>query len=510
MRVRATLFTSLALLSGALHPSAQETAAPTPAPVVAAAPAPSPTPAAPTAEASFKNGFLLRTPDGRNELKLGGSIHFDARAYSGDSVAPDSFDIRAARLDLAGRLNGWMELRLQAAFEDNPYLRDAWLDMRLAEPLHVRVGQMKVPFSTEWITGTNDVNFFERSTEAPFIAYFDRGVLLWGDLADRRLTYQVGAFNGSGIETDSSRGDIDDHKDVSARLFVKPFRASGSSWARGLNLVLEGTYGSQSVTTRRFETRGLVVPTYESLGWRWRGDQVLGTDGRSTDQVAATIDSRQRLGAEVAWIKGPFTASFEWREVEYEGIDLYHDFWVGSRRALHEPVLARDGGSRHVSGWVSLFLTGEEKSVEAFGWKQPDPKQPFTPGGEGLGAWELLARVSRTDTDLQLFDTARVDGYTAEQLAGVSGAQPVADGSSLSAAVLQGADEIWEATLELNWTVNRNLRVQLAGTTVWAPNFDEGGGGILSGANSDLSDRTQVATPVERETAVLLRFMFRI
>ena len=500
--VLVTLALAAPTLLGAQEP------APTPTPPPAAAPVQPPP--KPTAEVGFKNGFTLRTPDGKNELRLGGSVHFDSRAYFGDSVAPDSFDIRRARLDVNSKLAGWMEVRIQAALEDNPYIRNAWLDLRFSDPLHLRVGQMKVPFSTEWMTQDNDINFVERAVDSPIYPFIDRGALVWGDLADKRLTYQVGAFTGAGIDADSTRGDIDDHKDVAARLFMLPFRHSDNEWIQGLNFVLEGTVGSQSVTTRRFEGRGLVTPVYESMSWRWRTEQLLGTDGRSTDQVTGEIDSRTRLGAELNWVKGPFAASVEWLEVEYDGIDIYHDFWVGSRRALREPVLARDGGVRNLSAWCSLFLTGERKTLESFGWKTPDPNRPFTPGGDGGGAWELLARVSRTETDLQLFDTARVEGYTAEELDGISGAQPVADGSAVTAAVLQGADEVWEATLQVNWTASRNLRVQLAGTTTWAPDFDEGGGGILSAANSDLSDRSLIATPVERETAILLRFIFRI
>jgi phosphate-selective porin len=489
-----------------------------------APPAPSPTPAptatptvpakpAANAEVTFKNGFTLRTPDGKNELRVGGAVHFDSRAYFGDSVAPDSFDIRRARLDVNAKLHGFMEFRIQAALEDSPYIRNAWLDLRVSDPLHLRVGQMKVPFSTEWMTLDNDVNLLERSSDTPVYPFFDRGFLLWGDLADKRLTYQVGAYTGAGVDVDAPKGDVDDFKDVTLRLFALPFKSSSHRWLQGLNLVVEGTRGAQTIASRRFDTRGLTAADYESQVWRWRGDQMIATDGRSTDQIASELDTRTRWGAEVNYVNGPFTASLEWLRVDYDNISVYHDFWVGSSRVRHDGVTGASGGVRHVSGWCSYFLTGEKKILDAFGWRTPDPKREFEPGAGG-GAWEVLGRVSNTTTDDALFDTVRVNGFTADELQ-YPGAQPVGEGSFVKASVLQGAPDLWEATLEVNWTASRNLRLQLAVTDLWAPDFalastGTASGGIISGGNSELSDRTLIGTQVERELAAMLRFIFRI
>ena len=457
--------------------------------------------------ASFRNGFTLQTADGESSLRIGGSFHLDLRAFGGDSVAPTSFDIRRARLDLRGRLRGWMTYRLQAALENEPYIRNAWVDLEFSDAVHVQAGQMKVPFSTAWATFDNQVNFVERPTAAPVYPFFDRGVMLWGKVVGDRLTYQLGAYTGAGVDVDAPRGDVDDHKDVALRLFAQPFRASSSTALQGLYVAGEGTYGAQSVPTKRFESGGLSAADLSSRIWRWRLEQVIGTDGRSTDSVSAEIGSRSRWGGEAHWLNGPFTLSFEILGLRYEDVTIYHDYMQGSNRLEHRPLLSRDGTIRCASLWASWFLTGEHKTVDAFGWRQPDPARPFRPGSGGSGAWELLARVSSTRSDRQLFDSVVVPGYTAEDLAN-SSAVPVGDGESVRAAVLDGAAEVWEATLGVNWTVNTNLRFQLNLMSLWVPD-SETNGGILSGGNSDLGDPELKNRKVDNELSAALRLIFR-
>jgi len=455
---------------------------------------------------SFRNGFTFTSDDGLDSLRIAASFHLDLRAFGGDSLAPSSIDIRRARIDLRGALRGWMTYRIQASLENEPYIRNAWVDLRFGEPVHARIGQMKVPFSTSWLTYDNQVNFIERGTAQPVYPFFDRGITVWGDLAGQRLTYQIGAFTGAGIDIDSPRGDIDDHKDIAARLFARPFRQSSSEALSGLYVAVEGTYGPQSVATRRFETGGLTGSDFSSRLWRWRFEQVVGSDLQSNDVITAEIDSRRRLGAELHWLVGPFTASLEILELSYDGLAVYHDYLQGSNRLLREPVLSRDGAISSGSLWVSWFVTGERKFVDAFGWRQPAPHRPFRPGDGGIGAWELLARLSVTRSDRRLFESVTVDGFTADELG--DGAAPVGSGESVRASVLDGAAEVWETTLGVNWTVNTNLRLQLNLMSLWVPDPDVNGG-ILSAANSGLPDPSLRNRKVDRVLSAALRFIFR-
>ena len=260
---------------------------------------------------------------------------------------------------------------------------------------------------------------------------------------------------------------------------------------------------------RRFETRGLMAANYESQVWRWRTEQVIGTDGRNIDQIAGEIDSRVRWGAEATYKRGAFSASAEWARVDYEGIEVFHDFYQGSTRLKHDPVMLRDGKVENLSVWASWYLTGEEKTYDNFGWRQQSPNNPWGPGLPGHGAWELLVRYSVTDTDPQLFETVKVRGYTAADFGATPPPTPGA-GSSVNASVLQGATRLHEASLGVNWTMNYNFRVLCTYTYLWVPDYVEGRDGIVSAGNSDLGDVTTKNTLVEMEHMIALRFIFRI
>lgn len=492
-------------------------------PGAASAPARQEKPTLPV-EAVYQDGFILRTLDRRFELKPQASGQLDTRGYFGDSVAPTSFDIRRARLDFNGKAFGdLLTVRIQAALEDNPYVRNALADLRVVDAFHVRVGQMKVPFSSSWLSFDNQVDFMERSTSEPLYPFFDRGVLLWGNLLDQTISYNLGTFTGVGVDLDASKGDIDTPKDLAWRIFAQPFKLLGVPWIERLYLAGQGTWGIGSTPTRRFETRGLTAPDYESQVWRWRTEQVLGDNGRNRDVIAGTVGARTRFGAEAHYQLGALTLSSEWAMLRYSGVRIFHDFWQGSKRLKHEPVrtsdgspFVREGNIHNLSLWAGYFVTGEKKTLDNFGWRQPTPSKPLALDGSGLGALEVLGRISATYTDQQLFDTARVAAYQGSDFASSGDAAlkgpAVGEGASVTAAVLDGAPQFYEATAGVNWMLSYNARVMLNYTFQWAPAFDadQKSGGIVSAASSELSDATLKNKQVGSEHFVGLRFIFRI
>ena len=362
--------------------------------------------ASPPLEGVFRDAFVLRTRDGANELRLGAGAHFDARAFFGDSVAPDSFDVRRARLDLQAKLHGFLTMRVQAAMEGSPHVRNAWLDLRTSPALHLRLGQMKVPFSTEWLTLDNQMNAVERATSTPITPYLDRGVMLWGDLAGARVTYQLGLFNGAGIDVDAAKSDVDDHQDAAGRLFWHAAGGAGDTAWEGLYLAAQATVGGLAVPTKRLELGGLTASDYETQVWRWRTEQVIGSDGRQVDATSGEVDSRRRWGVEAHWLGGPVAVSGEYLVVDYGTVTVYHDYWSGSSRLLHEPVMETDGRVRNGAVWGSWFLTGEHKTVDAFGWRQPDPANPWRPGSRALLICHWLAFSFSMGSSLPLLSYA--------------------------------------------------------------------------------------------------------
>ncbi len=466
--------------------------------------------------AYYNDDFILETADGDFQLRIRGNLHLDGRLYqSEERGAPHSIDIRRARIDLQGRLHKWFTFRLQPEFAGQPHIRNAWVDAEVKPWLHVRAGQMKVPFSSSWVTLDNNVNFVEHATSTPIYPFFDRGVLVWGEIWDSALVYNLGAFTGVGMDIDNPAGDQDDPKDLAGRLFLQPFKNLEWKAAQGIFLVGQGTWGVMSTPTSRFETGGLGSANYETALWRWRTEQVIGTDGRMTDQVRATVDSKWRWGAELHYVFRQFSLSIEYLELKYEGIRLRHNLYAGSSQVAQEHLFEADGWVRSGSAWVSIYLTGESKILTDAGWKTPKPHKNL--GDGGYGAFEVLLRYSLTDTDTRLFRKQKVAGFSTDNGAlpeDFKGPTPGA-GNSVSVSVLDGANRVHEATLGLCWTLNPMVRIQVDDVFLWAPEMDRDGDGendnlLVSGAKSNQSNPNKKNLGSPWENAVMARLILKI
>ena len=401
--------------------------------------------------AVYDEGFRLRTNDGSSDLRLAWSAQLDTRMPLGGSVLSPSFDIRRARLDFIATISRRLFIRIGLAAEDSPYVRNAFGDYEVDDLLHVRVGQMKVPFSTEWATFDNQVNFLERAYSQPIHPFLDRGVLLWGKLPGSVLVWNAGVFAGAGVDADAPRGDVDDGKQIAVRLFAQPFRQADARALRGLHFVTQGTWEEASLATRRFEERGATTPLLESNLLRWKGPE------------DATLQSKARIGGELHWLYGPVTVSGETATVR----------WT--------QLAGATGAVRADSIWASVFVTGESKALDNFGWRQPNPRRPVfggDPAKTGAGAVELLARASTTAVDPALFR------------------------------VFEGARRMNEVTFGVSWTLAYAARLQLNVVHTWVPDYagGEGGSAIVSGGSSESGRRALVPN----ETLVGLRAIFRI
>jgi len=376
--------------------------------------------------AYWKNAFTLSTPDEAYWLKIRGNVHLDSRFYGANSANPSNFDIRRARIDLQGQFYKFIQMRLQAEFADNPYIRNAYVDFAFRDWLHLRPGQMKPPFSTSWWTLDNNVNFIERGAGTPIYPFFDRGFWIWGDLFEKSVTYNLSVWTGAGMDLDYQRGDIDDHKDFIGRLFLAPFiTLKDYSFLQNTYVCVEGSYGMQSIPTTRFETKGYRAAVYDDLYWTWE----------TQNPGYGEIGGRNRWGAEFHYIYGPFSVSTEYLVAEYKDIDVFDK----KDGALVIPNAY--GKVKSWSTWVSFFLTGESKTLSNEGWRQPNPRNDFDPFHfKGLGAWEVLVRYTHTKTDEDLFQTTSFGGKDYR--------------------ILAGADDVYEYTAGVNWTWNALVRWQ--------------------------------------------------
>lgn len=414
----------------------------------------------------WKNDFYLETPDGNFSMRIRGNIHFDMKAYGGNSEnSSPQFDIRRARADFQGTFYKYLTFRLQAEFADSPYIRNAWVDYKFTDWLHLRAGQMKPPFSTSWWTMDNNVNFLERGSSTPMYPYFDRGLWVWGDVLNKTLTWNASIWTGAGLELDYPKGDIDDHKDIIARLFYSPFKNNKGHMLEGLHLALQGTYSNQTIPTSRFETKGMSTAIRDDKMWKWQTEQSFSK---------AELGQRNRWGVEAHYIRGPFSCSTEYLETKYDNIEVFE-------KSSGAKVLDMDGTISSWSTWVSYFLTGESKTVSNFGWRQPNPKVDFNPVKmQGRGAWEVLARYTHTDVSEKLFDRTIIGANTFR--------------------ILDGAPWTDEYTAGVNWTWNPLVRWQLNYTHITA-----GGSGLFSGDKATLAGEGQS----QNEDMVAMRMIFK-
>ena len=153
------------------------------------------------------------------------------------SVANSGFAIPNAILGFTGKAFGIVtfNLSLNAAKSGGALLQQAWFDVALKESFRVLVVKFKTPFIHGYLSTLCETLFpvLPTSTSAsvllpydvnyavPSMATgFDLGVQIHG-LIDGRWNYQLGIFNGTGIDVNvASKTNCDDHKWLPALLYA--------------------------------------------------------------------------------------------------------------------------------------------------------------------------------------------------------------------------------------------------------------------------------------------------
>ena len=105
-----------------------------------------------SATASSKDGFSIKSADGKFAVRLKGLVQTDARFFLSDSAFPvtNTFFIRRARPILEATVGKYLEFRLQPDFgQGTTVLFDAYTDVKIAPAFAVRVGKFKPPVDLE-------------------------------------------------------------------------------------------------------------------------------------------------------------------------------------------------------------------------------------------------------------------------------------------------------------------------------------------------------------------------
>jgi phosphate-selective porin OprO/OprP len=324
-----------------------------------------------SATANSKDGFSLKSADGKYTLRFRGYFQSDGRFFAGHETVPavDNLLIRRARPILEATVGRYFEFRLMPDFGGtSPTIFDAYWDGKFAPEFTVRAGKFKPPIGLERLQSATDILFAERGLPTNLVPSRDVGLQVAGDLSEGLFAYQIGVFNGV---PDLANGgdDLSNAKDFAARVFVQPFKVGAF---RPLGFGLAGSAGFE-----RGSTTASGLPSY-----RTPGQQTLFRYNSSTTTPANNAfanGKRTRLSPQGYFYTGPFGLLGE---------------YVISR---NEVIRAASTAELEHTAWQaegSFFLTGEKNS-----FRSPTPKKPFDLKEGGLGAVELVARYGELTLD---------------------------------------------------------------------------------------------------------------
>jgi len=182
-----------------------------------------------TAKFGYAGGFNFESADGRTQVKLTNRVQV-LYAYN-DPTAADAegtFRIRRYKFNLEGHAFGDWKFKLQTNLasgsvlgENEQLLEDAQLQYARHAWVQPWIGQGKAFFGRQLLTSSGKLQFVDRSiATGRFAAQRQIGVGLVGHDEHRRFEYNVGIYNGEGVNKTRNRGG--DYLTV-ARLVYTPF-----------------------------------------------------------------------------------------------------------------------------------------------------------------------------------------------------------------------------------------------------------------------------------------------
>ena len=244
----------------------------------------------------------VKLPSWLSQVKLSGYA-LTQYQYSGqENAKANSFNLRLVRASLDGRIANDFYWKMQIQLNGNtttntlsPRLVDLFAEWQKYDFFKVKVGQFKRPFTFENPMNPIDQGFMSYSQAVNKLAGFadrsgmhasngrDIGVQLQGDFLKvngrNLLHYQVGVFNGQGINTK----DVDQQKDIIGGLWVMPvkgmrigfFGSEGSYSRKGTWTNEQGT--EQTGIRRLPQHRYAISGEYKVDDWTFRSEYVHAT-----------------------------------------------------------------------------------------------------------------------------------------------------------------------------------------------------------------------------------------
>jgi phosphate-selective porin OprO and OprP len=329
------------------------------------------------ATANSKDGFSLKSADGKYTLRFRGYLQSDGRFFPGSDAisAVDNLLIRRARPIIEATVGRYFEFRLMPDFGGaSPTIFDAYWDGKFAPEFTVRAGKFKPPIGLERLQSATDILFAERGLPTSLVPSRDIGLQIAGDVSEGFLAYQIGVFDGV---PDLANGgdDLSNAKDFAARVVLQPLK-SGSF--RPLGIGIAGSTGFERGT-----------PTATGLpSYRTPGQQTLFRYNSSVTSPGTNVFAdgrRTRIAPQGYLYSGP--------------LGLLGEYVISKNEVTRADITAElEHTAWQAEG--SFFLTGEKNS-----FRSPTPKKPFDLKEGGWGAVELVARYGELALDGASFPT---------------------------------------------------------------------------------------------------------
>jgi len=225
-------------------------------------------------------------------------------------------------------------------------------------------GQYQAPMGLDFVTSSRDISFMEPAAVLQALAPgVNAGIQIGQPVFDQRATWKLGLFTAGG----------------GAQEFGEATKDYGRAIFRFTGLPMYEVNPDHPDSTTLLHlglSANILYSASSSIRYRSRPESHLAPYVVDTGEIAA--DRALVVGAEAAWVNGPFSVQGE-----------YLRSWVDEKDG-------QTPGFDGLYGSASWILTGESRpynrSEGAFG--RVIPKQDFDFGNGGWGAWELAGRYS--------------------------------------------------------------------------------------------------------------------
>jgi len=157
--------------------------------------------------ASYDGGTILRSTDGKFELKFGGRMQTRyelTKSFADDGEANQQFAVPRTRVTMEGTaFTPRVRFKLEGSFGDNGFarLRDFYIDGEIFPKVWVRAGQFKRPWNRQEIVSDFATELPEKAlTNDLANGGRDIGVMIHNmyDKSPEGLEWAIGLFNGQG------------------------------------------------------------------------------------------------------------------------------------------------------------------------------------------------------------------------------------------------------------------------------------------------------------------------